>query len=312
MSQPERPVRHRATYEGVTYGQFLGWTTDIEYEPRSRGRGYLHVEADDLFLKLDLPSPAISSLTGTNTGAVIAKILAAIGWTDPRYLQLSTGDPSSSWPGISDSSATLLQLISDVLAVEFGLFYADADGVATYESRNERALRAVAYTIADYMPVISPGSALANVANRATFTKAGSVPQVVTDTISADPVFGFGLRPLSEVESPFLASDEAALARAQYRVNSRKDPIGDLHHLTIDNRTPDLLQALLDLDFSDRVQASEAETGTSFDGFVERLERTVTSTPYKDTATYTLSQRGSKEAFIIGTSLLSGTDVLVL
>lgn len=309
--QPARPIRHRALLNGIWYPQFYGFLRTLEYEPTSRGRGLVHIEADDLFVKLDVAAPTIGSLTTTTTGAVIGACLDSIGWTDPLYRNLATGDAIASWPGISDGSKTILELISEVLLVELGLFIADGGGVAVYESRNARATKAVDYVISESMRAIAPGMSLDKIGNKATSTKTGGTPQTYTDANSADPVFGFGPRPLPDVDSPYFSSDSFALSHAQYRVNLKKDPVGDIWALKIDNRTSGLLQAVLDLEVSARVQADEAVTGSDFDGFVERVERTVTARPYRDTANYMLSERG-KDVFIIGTSLLSGTDVLAL
>lgn len=313
VNQPERPIRHRAKYGGVIYPQFFGYITDLEYEPTNRGRGLLHLEATDLFVKLDVPAPTIAQLTASTTGALIGACLDSIGWSDPAYRALDTGDPVDFWPGISDNSTTVLSLIASALAVEFGLFWADAAGVTRYESRTARDSKAVAYSIASEMHALAPGMSLARVINRATFTKEGSVPQVVTDAASADPVFGFGLRPGPEITSALLRNDDWAYQRSNYVVSKRKTPRGDVWALKIDNRTAALLTALLDLDFGDRVQTSEAVTGSPFDGYVERVERSVSATPYKETASYMLSARAtSGSPFLLSSSLLGGSDVLTL
>jgi hypothetical protein len=310
--QPERPIRHRAYFDGVWYPQFFGYIRSVEYEPTSRGRGLLHIEADDLFGRLDVPAPTIAQLTGTTTGGVIGACLDSIGWTDPLYRSLDVGDAIDFWPGISDASSTLLALIEEVVQIEFGLFWADPAGAARYESRHAREAKPVAYSISGEMKAIAPGASRDRIINRATFTKEGSIPQIVTDATSADPVFGFGLRPGPEITSPYLRNDDAALQRASWVVFRRKDPHGDVYTLKTDNRTPELLQAVLDLGFSDRVQTSEAVTNSPFDGFIERVERSVTATPYRETANYMLSERTAVDLFTLGSSLLGGSHVLAL
>lgn len=311
-NQPGRPIRHRsAKAGGAWYPEFFGYIRTMEYETSGRIGGILHVEADDLFVKLDLPAPVIPAMTNTTTGAIIGKILDSIGWSDPLYRSLAVGDTIASWPGIADGSSTPLQLISELLAAELGLFYIDGAGVAVYESRNGRSTKTISYTIGDGMVSHAPGVSLDKIGNKATSTRTGSTPQTYQDATSADPVFGFGPRPLPDVESPYFVSDNHALAHAQYRVNVRKNPAGNLWSLEIDNRTDALLQALLDIELSDRIQTTEGVTGAVFDGYVERIERSVEG--WKDTATFVLSEKlAGQNAFILGSSLLSGSDVLTL
>lgn len=312
--QPGRPIRHwTRPVLGGFYRQFLGYIRTTEYEPSKRVGGILHVEADDLFVKLDVPAPVLPPMTNTTTGAVIGAILDSIGWSDPAYRSLAVGDAIAAWPGIADGSSTLLQLISELLAAELGLFYVDGAGVAVYESRNARATKLPSYSIADGMVSHAPGTSLDSIGNKATSTKTGGTPQVYSDPTSADPIFGFGPRPLPDVESPFFLNDNHALGHAQYRVNLRKSPSGNLWALAIDNRTDALLLAMIDLELSDRVQTSEDATDATFDGFVERIEHNVAANPYRESVTYVLSERSAgQNQFVLGTSILGGSDVLSL
>jgi hypothetical protein len=312
-NQPGRAVRHRArTATGDWQPQFFGFLRTLEYEPTSRGRGLVHLEADDLFVRLDVPAPVMPPMAGTTTGGIVGALLDAVGWSDPDYRRLAVGDPVAFWPGLADGSSTVLQLISEVLAVELGLFYVDPAGVAVYEDRNARALIADAAVISQEMRTLAPGMSLDKIGNKATSTKTDSTPQTYTDAGSADPIFGFGPRELPTVDSPLFQSDAFALAHARYRVNRKKDPVGDIWSLQIDNRTDELLDQVLGLRLSQRVQADEAVTGGGFDGHIERVERTVTAHPYRDTGNYLLSARSDRELFILGSSLLGSTDVLAL
>lgn len=308
--EPGRPIRHRAYFDGVWYPQFFGWTSSVEYEPRGR-RGYLHIAADDLFVRLDIPSVAIAALANTTTGAVIGKILDSIGWTDTAYRVLAAGDKINTWPGLTASQDTLLSAIGNLLAVEFGLFFADAAGRAVFQSRRDRVTRPVAATISQEMKAIAPGVDLSKLVNQATYTKEGSTAQTYTDADSADPIFGLGPRPANEVTSPVLNSDQDAHDRAVYRVKASGGAMGNLWALTIDNRTAALLGNVLGLEVGDRVQSDEATSGTVFDGFVERIERSVTGTPYTDTAVYVLSQRAF-DYFRLDSSLMDSAAVLIL
>ena len=305
---PGRPIRIRARWNATVWPLFYGFVNSIDYRPAGR-RSTAVLECDDLFVKLQEP-PIIGTMTTTTTGAVIGEILDEIGWSDPVYRDLDLGDAIASFAEATGETAALA-LIEALLAGEFGLFYVNGAAVAVFEDRHARSTKSVAYTLTDVIPAVGPGSSLDRIANRATFTKTGSTAQTYTDTASADPETGYGLRDAGTVESPYLADDAAAADRARYVVGRRKDPSGPLWALGVEGRTDALLQAVLDLEISDRVAVSEAQTGTDFDGYIERLEHSVDRRRRVHRANYVLSERGAAE-FVLDVSELDGTDVLAL
>ena len=66
-------------------------------------------------------------------------ILDSVGWTDVAMRDLAMGDDLAEWPADeheADGSRTALELISELLEVELGIFYIDAAGVAVYKDRH--------------------------------------------------------------------------------------------------------------------------------------------------------------------------------
>lgn len=293
-SRPGWFLRIRAQLQGEAWqDQFLGFVRALDYQPSPRG-GVATIEADDLLARLDRDQPVIGTTTMTTTGAAIGKVLDHLGWTDPDYRDLATGDAITAFSVPADTEDTGLSVIGELLATELGLFYIAKDGAAVFEERIERSRkRDPDWTIAGGMRAVGPGTDLTRIVNKATFTKTGGNPQTYTDQDSADPIRGYGLNAAPAVESAWLNDDEDALQRARYIVAVKKDPRGPLWNLDLDSRDLTVLRIILQAELSDLAAVSEAQTGTTGRFFVERIQRDVTFAPYRDAAVWTLSEQGA-------------------
>lgn len=312
-SRPGWFVRIRARVEpGPWQGQFLGFVRTLDYQPESRG-GTATIEAEDLFLRLSRDKPVvIPPVTDATTGQGIGLVLDHLGWTDPAYRQLAAGDQIPLFETTAEDGLAGLDIVQALLSTEFGLAYVNGAGQVVFDDRLARA-RALspAFTVSDSLRAIGPGTSLDRIVNTATFTRTGGTPQTYTDTVSADPIHGYGLNDAGTVDSAWLRDDDAAYQRAVYVVQAKKDPVGPIWGLQLDSREQGLLQVILGMDLNDLVSVSEAQTGTTGEFFVERVSRNVSFGPYTDTGEYVLSDRGPL-AFLLDHSPLDGADLLAL
>jgi hypothetical protein len=302
---PMRPVRVRATFSAVTYGLFYGFVRSIEHDPMARET---RLACSDLFLWLSRVNPVIATVTPTTTGEAIGKVLDNLGWTDTAFRDLDTGDSITA--GFSaDGSATAIALIQALLETERGTFFIDGDGIATFANRNARSVTSSAATLTDVFADVTTGTDVDRVKNRARVTKTGSSTQEASD---GDSVATYGWSDFPEIDSPYLNNDSQAMSLARWLVAQRKDPRPPLWGLELPaNRTDALLTQALARELGDRVTISETSAGTSGDYFIEAVEHEITDGGNYHRTRWTLSERGTGEAFVIGASTLGGTDVLV-
>jgi hypothetical protein len=301
---PMRPVRVRATFSGTTYGIFLGFIRSIEYDPVAR---QATINAIDAFVWMNRVRPVIDSTGETTTGAAIGLILDSMGFTDSSLRDLAVGDMIPDFS--SDGSKTALALVQDLLTAERGIVYVSGDGVVTYEGRNARAQRTTAVdTVDDVMVSVNPGVDLDRIANRATVTATGGTAQTATDD---DSIATYGASDYTPITSSYLADDDQALQLAHYIVGGRKSPRLPASGLTLMNDSSSTLTKILARELGDRVTVAESTGGTSGDWQIESIAHEISAGGQIHVATWALSAReAGDDAFIIGTSKLSGGDVL--
>ena len=133
---PLRKLRISATYGGVIYYLFSGYTTDYfySYDP-AENVAYVDITASDAFRLLNLA--AVTTITGQaagqDTGTRITKILDTVQYpTSLRSIDtgnsLTQADPAT--------SRTSLSAIQNCEIVEQGAFYLNAEGIAVFKNRN--------------------------------------------------------------------------------------------------------------------------------------------------------------------------------
>lgn len=303
---PMRPVRIRATFNGTTYGLFRGFVRSIEHSPLDRETRLTCV---DLFLWLSRVTPIIAATGATTTGAAIGKVLDNLGWTDPAYRNLDTGDTITA--GVSsDGSSTALALIEGLLETERGIFFVDGSGIATYLDRSDRMTRALATTLTDVFADVTAGTDVDRVRNRARVTRTGSTQQEASD---GDSVATYGWSDFPEIDSPYLNDDGQALSLASWLVSQRKDPRPPLWGVDIPaGASAALLAQALGREIGDRVSITETSAGTSGDFFIEAVEHEISDGGTLHRTKWTMSERGANDAaFVLGTSTVGGTDIIV-
>lgn len=304
---PMRPLRVRATLSGITNSLFTGWITDITSNP-DRGVQKATIQAKDLFCWMDQDGalPLIPATGPTTTGAAIGLILDAIGWTYAGGRRLANGDSIPSFT--ADGKTSALTLIGRLLEAERGVFYIAADGTAVYEDKTarNRAPRLTSQSTIASMQALYAGVSLSTIKNRANVTRIGGITQIAADATS---VAAYRPRDFPPITTPYLSTDNQAMALGRYMVSTRKDARTVARDLDLDGLEPTALAALLARDLSDRVTVMDAGTGTNADFHIEQIEQRI-AVPARHTGAYKLSKRDTAQPFILGQSILGGPDIL--
>lgn len=300
------PVKLTATYAGTTYGLFYGWVRKFHWQPQGR-RGITQLECVDLFYWLDRARPVIASTGATTTGAAIGKILDAVGATDPGMRNLSVGDNIPDFS--ADGSKSGLELIRALLDAERGLFYIDGSGVATYVSRIARITAASLATIADKMSDLQPGVDTDQAYTRITVVRTQSGYKAIAyDSVG---VSKWGYNDLPEIDTAYLLSDAQTDQLSIWVLNqnlSARPPVRDFQ---LDNREAALLTQLLARKLVDRVTVTDSRGGNNGDFYIDRADHSINGRSGRHACRWLLSKRSGPAPFVIGTSTLSGGDVLV-
>lgn len=298
------PVRFGATYSGGTVGLFSGFVRRIRTVP-GRRRSFATFECVDLFYWLEDAKPIIASTGITTTGAAIGKILDAIGWLDPAGRSLAEGDTIPDFA--ADGTSSGLDLIRELLEAERGLFYINGSGVAVYESRHTRSLRSSSATISDVMRAVNPGVDADRVANIVVVERSGGTPATSTDEESRRR---FGDKELAQITTPYLTTDDQASSLGLHILGQTSAPRPPLRDLTIDSRTAELLEQVLERELVDVVTVSEAMTGTSGVYHLERISGSVRPSGLLSAA-WVLSEKVEELPLVLGAGHLGGPEALV-
>jgi len=134
---PMRKVQITATYGSTTYPLFSGYITGYNtVTPKNVGEVvYTTITAIDgmRLLSNALVTTITGAVAGEDTGTRIGKILDQVGWpTSLRSIQ--TGNTTcQADPGTQRSALTAIQTVQ---TTEYGAFYIDPNGVATFKNRS--------------------------------------------------------------------------------------------------------------------------------------------------------------------------------
>jgi hypothetical protein len=304
--RPLRAVRITADYAGTTRPVLYGFLRSGESKPGPR-KATAQLEVTDLFMWLADCHPVMMPTGPTTTGGVIGMMLDEIGWIEPTMRVLDVGDVIPDFE--MDGSVTCLAAIGSVLTTEQGIFYIDKAGRAVYEDRHAWADKVSIGTVESALTRLGSGFSLDTIHNRALVTATGGDPQTALIQESIDE---FGIRDFDSIESDLLTSDEQALSLAKYLVWRHGDIVSTLWELKIDNRTPELLDLLLDVNIQDRISVTDPRTSETRDYLVENIQGELIVQTSRHTLTMVLSEYPTLGGpFTIGVSTLDGPDVLV-
>jgi hypothetical protein len=267
---PMRKVQISATYLGITYPIFSGYITSYNTTtPKYVGDVvYTTLEAVDGMRLLNnaLVTTVTAAVAGEDTGTRITRILDTIGW--PEGLRsIQTGDTTCQVdPGTTRSALAACQTVQ---ITEYGAFYLDAAGLATFKNRTycTTSINNTPIYFNDNGTNIQYFNALwllddSQIVNQASITATGLAAQVATNSASITKYFVH-----SYTQTNLLMQDTAtALNYAQAYVASRAETTIRCDAITLDLYTNDYAAgtvAALDLDYFDPVSITTTQPGTA-------------------------------------------------
>lgn len=132
---PLRKLRVSATYNGVGYFLFSGYTNNYIYTyPVNQDTGYVDIECTDAFRLMNMASVTTIATTpaGQDTGTRTGKILDAVQWPSSMR-NIDTGNTTC----IADpaTTRTALNALKNAEFSEQGAFYINSNGTAVFKSR---------------------------------------------------------------------------------------------------------------------------------------------------------------------------------
>lgn len=314
---PMRQVKITTEYLSVEYPLYTGFITswDWNWQDQSVDHATVTVQCVDAFRLFALSNftTVTGSAAGDLPGERIAQILAAVQW--PSTLT-DLGDGDTALADDSGSERSALAAIQTVERSDLGAFFVDADGMATYFSRADLALKAIGTPVVfkdDGTNVQYQGLDVnlddTDLANEVTIGRAGGIPQTVSDLQSIDDFF---VRSYSQTDL-IMESDENAFLKASTILLYRKVPRVRLDSVTLDlSSVSNRVIPGLSLDIGDPVTVSRKMAGnTSLDVtlVVNGLSHDITPDRWRTrfSTAYPLSQAfilGSSGFGILGTSTL--------
>lgn len=267
--QPLRKLRISATFLGTSYYLFSGYTTKYQYSyPKGQEIGYVDISAEDAFRIFNMA--AIKTVTnataGQDTGTRIGKILDMVSWPNSMRA-IETGNTTCQ--ADPDTARSTLDAIKRVESTEYGAFYINPAGTATFLNRET-----ITAAYGDTPTVFNQDGTGINYANlkfsfddkliinQATAKRVGGTEQTVTNLDSVDQYFIHSVR----IEDLLQQTDSEVADLARAYVASHKDTTIRIDEMTLDLTTPnytDGVMAGLSLDYFDVVEISNNQQGGS-------------------------------------------------
>ena len=196
---------------------------------------------------------------GDSTGDRVDRILDLIGWpAGDRDIETGASTLGVA-SGIEGSSA--LDHILAVERTEQGRFFIDGDGIACFYSRNHETSLTTQAEFADGEPDgLEFDFSDDNLANDVTVTRVGGLPQRAQDAASIAAFW----RASESISGALYATDNEALAMAQWRVDNYSEPVLRPSALRFKPflNLPDLYPRVLARELGDRIEV----TKTALDG----------------------------------------------
>ena len=259
---PLRKLRISATYNGVDYYLFSGYTTDYVYTyDKAENVSYVDINATDAFRLLNLA--ALTSVSGSSagqdTGTRIGKILDSVQFpASMRTLDtgnsLTQADPAT--------SRTALAAVQNCEFSEQGAFYFSPEGNAIFKNRSNTISSAggtpIAFNQTGGIPYKNLVFAFDDklIVNQANITRIGGVNQTKTDATSVATYF-----PHTVTYTDLVIDTDASAANiAAIYVATRSTTTIRIDQMTIDIYDTSVPSAtILNLDYFDNVLISNIQ-----------------------------------------------------
>jgi len=319
---PMRKVQITATYGSITYPIFSGYITGYNtVTPKYVGDVvYTTITAIDgmRLLTNALVTTITGAVAGEDTGTRIGKILDQVGWpTSLRSIQ--TGNTTcQADPGTQRSGLTAIQTVE---TTEYGAFYIDPNGIATFKNRNycTSSPGNTPTYFNDNGTNISYFDALwllndAQVVNQASITATGLAVQTATNSASITKYFVHSYTQ----QNLLMQTTTEALNYAQAYVASRAETTIRCDAMTLDLYTSNYnsgIIAALDLDYFDPISITTTQPAVVGTSSITKnlqvfgVQHSISVNSWKTTFT---TLEPIIDGFIIGSSLYGvlGTNTL--
>lgn len=267
---PLRKIQIFADYNGSRYYLFTGFITNYitNFTIGTDSVSRVSFQCVDAFRLLHgaLVTTVTGGSAGQYSGARIGKILDEVAY--PASLRdIDTGDTTlQADPGTSRNALEALRTVEDS---ELGGFYIDAEGRATFLSRNAiiASLGSVAYDFADDGTGIAYQQASVNLdadqlLNDVTVTRSGGTAQNATNQQSIDTYFiHSGVR-----TGVLVQSDQTSLDMAKMILSTRSDIETRIDSIQLnleDGNDVARCEAGLDIELLDAVEITKTMPGSS-------------------------------------------------
>jgi hypothetical protein len=253
---PLRKLRISASYLGVTYYLFSGYTTDYIYTyDKAENVSYVDINASDAFRLFNMST--ITAVTGQangqDTGTRIGKILDTVSF--PLTMRsIDTGD--SLTQADPASNRITLQALKNVETSEQGAFFINPEGNAVFKNRSNVISSASATPIAFNQTTGIPYRNLVFafddklIVNKSTVTRVGGTGQTYTDVDSVAEYFPH----VVNFSDLVIQTDADAANIAAIYVATRSSTTIRIDSMIVDLYDPNVPSAtMLDLDYFDNV-----------------------------------------------------------
>ncbi|CAB4186029.1 hypothetical protein UFOVP1142_6 [uncultured Caudovirales phage] len=322
LLSPMRKVQITATYSGTTYPIFSGYITGYNtITPKYVGDVvYTTITAIDgmRLLSNALVTTIIGAVAGEDTGTRVGRILDQVGWpTSLRSIQ--TGDTTcQADPGSQRSALAAIQVCQ---TTEYGAFYIDPNGIATFKNRSyctssPNNTPTVFNDNGSNIPYYNAMWLLndAQVVNQAAITATGLATQTAISSSSIAKYFVH-----SYTQNDLLMQDTStALNYALAYVASRAETTIRCDAMTLDLYYPSYnsgIIAALDLDYFDPVSITTTQPAAAGTSSITKnlqvfgVQHSISVNSWKTTFT---TLEPIIDGFIIGSSLYGvlGTNTL--
>jgi len=303
-------VRISATWSGITYVIYRGYLEQLDIDASLDPIATFQFTDALAYLGTQTVTAISSSYSGDTTSTRLGRILDAIGWD--ASLRSISGSRTMQSTTFGD---TALSLGDQVSRCEFGRFYADRQGnivLLPYESTfttptriafsDTRASETIEYDTI----VTAPGARY--LVNAVTLNQATGTAQTFTDTNST---LRYGIYPKS-YDAPLLdnavALDLATIITYRYSLPKTRVDRVEFDALGIDSSS---WSSLLQTDLGDNVTVARTTVDSrsrTYTDLVESISHDLTPDGWR--VGMDLSPSGATGYFVIGSSLIDGTDGL--
>jgi hypothetical protein len=259
---PLRKLRISATYNGITYYLFSGYTTTYAYSyDQAENVSYVDITAVDGFRLFNLANITTipDTPSGQDTGTRIDKILDTVSFPD-SLRSIQTGNST-----VQADPATTRTALAAIVNAEFseqGAFYCNGEGQAVFKNRASVVASAggtpIQFNQTGGIPYTNLVFAFDDklIINQATMTPVGGAPQFAEDAGSVATYFPHSVN----YDSLVVETNAEAMNIARIYVATRSTTTIRIDQMRLDLLDPSVpIGTILALDYFDNVNISNIQ-----------------------------------------------------